>query len=363
MIYLNDTALAIVKRLVEKHSEGRLFRNTDGIPWTPDAANCRFQTLSKKIGRKVCLTDFRHTWMNRLLLTGVDGITVAVLAGHSEVSTLSRTYQHLSMNSDYSREQLQRAPGYDDSNPQMLELGQTSRPTLGGRLDTAGVEICLKIVGVNTNAAGMGAMRRPLIFPAARSANSIFIFRVICQDRAIATQETSDGQQRTETRAARGSGGGNLAKHKNSRLNIRDFCRQEKLHESAFYFWRHTIQQRGPTQLHRPQTARLPSRLVSQSTSARQRHHARTSRRKSTTIEHIVSRRSARRPGTGPGGEGGPVVIGATRGMRGGQVWIATAPVDMRKSFDGLAEVVRAFLGTIRWAATSSSFATAPASE
>lgn len=27
------------------------------------------------------------------------------------------------------------------------------------------------------------------------------------------------------------------------------------------------------------------------------------------------------------------------------QVWLATTPVDMRKSFDGLAEVVRAFLG------------------
>ena len=27
------------------------------------------------------------------------------------------------------------------------------------------------------------------------------------------------------------------------------------------------------------------------------------------------------------------------------QVWLATQPVDMRKSFDGLAEVVRSFLG------------------
>ena len=67
--------------------------------------------VGKKIGRKVCLTDFRHTWMNRLLLAGVDGITVAVLAGHSDVSTLSRTYQHLSMNPDYLREQVQKAPG------------------------------------------------------------------------------------------------------------------------------------------------------------------------------------------------------------------------------------------------------------
>ncbi len=33
------------------------------------------------------------------------------------------------------------------------------------------------------------------------------------------------------------------------------------------------------------------------------------------------------------------------RDLQGVQVWVATTPVDMRKSFDGLAEVVRAFLG------------------
>lgn len=32
-------------------------------------------------------------------------------------------------------------------------------------------------------------------------------------------------------------------------------------------------------------------------------------------------------------------------GAQGVQVWLATTPVDMRKSFDGLAEVVRSFLG------------------
>jgi transposase len=32
-------------------------------------------------------------------------------------------------------------------------------------------------------------------------------------------------------------------------------------------------------------------------------------------------------------------------GMSGVQVWVATTPIDMRKSFDGLAEVVRSFLG------------------
>jgi transposase len=32
------------------------------------------------------------------------------------------------------------------------------------------------------------------------------------------------------------------------------------------------------------------------------------------------------------------------RDLAGVQVWLATTPVDMRKSFDGLAEVVRSFL-------------------
>ena len=36
-------------------------------------------------------------------------------------------------------------------------------------------------------------------------------------------------------------------------------------------------------------------------------------------------------------------MIGAS--TQGVQVWLATQPVDMRKSFDSLAEVVRAFLG------------------
>ncbi len=35
----------------------------------------------------------------------------------------------------------------------------------------------------------------------------------------------------------------------------------------------------------------------------------------------------------------------ASAGGNGVQVWVATTPVDMRKSFDGLAEVVRSFLG------------------
>ena len=38
-------------------------------------------------------------------------------------------------------------------------------------------------------------------------------------------------------------------------------------------------------------------------------------------------------------------MIGPQASVAGVQVWVATTPVDMRKSFDGLAEVVRSFLG------------------
>lgn len=38
-------------------------------------------------------------------------------------------------------------------------------------------------------------------------------------------------------------------------------------------------------------------------------------------------------------------MIAAPASAQGVQVWVATSPVDMRKGFDGLAEVVRAFLG------------------
>jgi len=38
-------------------------------------------------------------------------------------------------------------------------------------------------------------------------------------------------------------------------------------------------------------------------------------------------------------------VIGTGTDTGGVRIWVATAPVDMRKSFDGLMEVVRSFLG------------------
>jgi integrase/recombinase XerD len=109
IVYLTETALEITARLKLQCPEGPIFRNTSGRLWTTDAVNCRFTTLEKKLGKRYCLYVFRHTWMNRLLTSGVDALTVAVLAGHSDPSTLAKTYQHLSQNPEYLRSAARRA--------------------------------------------------------------------------------------------------------------------------------------------------------------------------------------------------------------------------------------------------------------
>jgi integrase len=101
IVYLTSEALEITERLMLRFPRGPIFRNTDGLPWTPDAVNCRFQRLAKKTGVRACLYVFRHSWTNRLLLSGVDALTVAILAGHRDPGMIAKHYQHLSVNPDY----------------------------------------------------------------------------------------------------------------------------------------------------------------------------------------------------------------------------------------------------------------------
>ncbi len=49
-----------------------------------------------------------------------------------------------------------------------------------------------------------------------------------------------------------------LANFGKSGLSVREFCRREKLHESAFYAWRRTIKERGPKQRGRKPPAFVP---------------------------------------------------------------------------------------------------------
>lgn len=109
VVYLTDRALEITRRLMLKHPEGPLFRNTKGRPWTAYAVNCRFTKLKSKLGTKYCLYAFRHSFATRMLESGTDALTVSILLGHSDTTMLGKVYQHLSHNPGHLREQLRTA--------------------------------------------------------------------------------------------------------------------------------------------------------------------------------------------------------------------------------------------------------------
>jgi integrase len=169
VIYLNDQALALVRRLAARAGGGPIFRNTDGNPWKPFAVDCCFKRLQISIGMqkmrelgvtidekdvaallpalkkttrvkgkerpktesellaeasrkvtfrtakrhaaKVCMYVIRHSWCTRALASGLDSVTVAVLMGHQDASMVARVYQHLSTNPNFLQEQAKKVPG------------------------------------------------------------------------------------------------------------------------------------------------------------------------------------------------------------------------------------------------------------
>lgn len=169
IIYLTTRAEEIVRRLMLKRPDGKLFRTTDGSPWKAGAINCRFNRLqvwigrgimeqqgvvideeavkelaghlprertikgkrvaktekdlmrearkklmtkmASKFGSKYCLYNFRHTFANRLLEAGCDALTVSALLGHADGTMLAKVYSHLGKSNDYLRDELMRATG------------------------------------------------------------------------------------------------------------------------------------------------------------------------------------------------------------------------------------------------------------
>lgn len=111
VVYLTDRALEITKRLMLKHPEGPLFRNSRGRAWTTDAVNCYFHRFVEKLGIRYSLYAIRHTWITRKLQSGIDSLTVAFLAGHKDPSMLAKHYAHLTLDPKHLLAQAKRAVG------------------------------------------------------------------------------------------------------------------------------------------------------------------------------------------------------------------------------------------------------------
>lgn len=166
VVYLTEAALEITCRRLAAFPKGPLFRNSQGCGWTTDAVNCHFDRLRIRLLRSTGLIDdetveaeiarllpqlepnrknrsgnrpkterelrqeahgkvwmklatervpryslyaLRHAWATRALQSGLDGLTVAILMGHSDPSTLARVYQHLAHQPEHLLQQARRA--------------------------------------------------------------------------------------------------------------------------------------------------------------------------------------------------------------------------------------------------------------
>lgn len=169
VVYFSERAAAIIERLMQQSPTGLLFRNKNGRPWTKDAIGCAFDRLQVRMGKGImkargekvderCVAEYaktlkthwtvrgdvqekpkaellaearrkltqkatrslapryslyalRHSWATNALKNGVDALTVAILMGHRDPSTLARTYQHLSHNPEHLLAEARRACG------------------------------------------------------------------------------------------------------------------------------------------------------------------------------------------------------------------------------------------------------------
>jgi integrase len=67
--------------------------------------------LARRYGKKYCFYNLRHSWATRALRRGVDPLTVAILMGHADPSTLTKVYQHLAHDPDFMAKAARKAAG------------------------------------------------------------------------------------------------------------------------------------------------------------------------------------------------------------------------------------------------------------
>ncbi len=106
IIRLNQVAADILRCRMGDRTEGFVFLNADGRPWTAYAMNNRFCRLKKHTGVKHFAYAWRHGFATRKLIQGHDHLTVAELMGHSDGTMLAKVYAHIDQNDDYLRQAL-----------------------------------------------------------------------------------------------------------------------------------------------------------------------------------------------------------------------------------------------------------------
>ena len=94
-IYLTDELAELTRTLAGSRTEGHLFRNRNGDPWTPDTIRLRFARLRKNLGLSDGAIPYgtRHRFASDAInQQKLDSLIVARLLGHSDARMLQKTY-------------------------------------------------------------------------------------------------------------------------------------------------------------------------------------------------------------------------------------------------------------------------------
>lgn len=99
VIYLPPCLQTLTKILLHRNDGGRLFRQSDGTPWTKDSVCRKMKTIRDKAGvSKVVCYHYRHTLATNSLLGGASLAETAQLLGHRDTRMVSQVYGHLDQN-------------------------------------------------------------------------------------------------------------------------------------------------------------------------------------------------------------------------------------------------------------------------
>lgn len=109
IVYLSEKALQLTKKLMKKHPEGTLLRNSHGEPWNRFAVSHNFTRIEKVLGTRYSLYAFRHSFITNGLIKGVDPITMQHLVGHTSLAMISTIYAHVSQDVSHMRAAAQKA--------------------------------------------------------------------------------------------------------------------------------------------------------------------------------------------------------------------------------------------------------------
>jgi integrase len=94
-IHLSPSLRTEVEELIAGRSEGPIWRNSRGEPWTPDTIYCRFKRLRKKLGLGEGVFPYavRHRFAsNAINESDANPAMVAKLLGHADMTTLMKNY-------------------------------------------------------------------------------------------------------------------------------------------------------------------------------------------------------------------------------------------------------------------------------